>query len=225
MSLAIPMEISTLESAIESTAVLTAAVQRVLLDAQENFQSCISNQQKLFEIKKQLNDFLRKQYYKLHAIEYKSRDIHSQLQKMDILKANSIAHELKTKLLIDSLIPDINGIKNSYLLQEKFLKEYKIISFTSFSTKRILTKIYNSLEKTIFHIKSIQNSFNKIRQYSNTEYENYQKNYLLSIAPITNEPLYLESEDLEFILDSLNVPVSPPTPAMQRALERYAKCS
>ena len=52
----------------------------------------------------------------------------------------------------------------------------------------------------------------------------YQTSQLAGIAAMNGDVVKLHPADIGFILESQEAPTRTPTPAMQRALKRFAKC-
>ena len=224
MSFVIPMELNAIDSAIEGAATLRASLQRVLLETQESIQEYVATQQVSAEARKLINARFLAQYHQLKQVEHKARYIATVLQKNKSLDVN-LERGLQLKLLNDSLPNDLIRIKQHYKVIYSVLKNLKELSLVSWSINRRLAKIHKSLDQILEYLESIQNSSIKFYRYSETDYRSYQKGLLASTAALSEEAINLSSEDWDFILDCMDKPPKPPSPAMKRALEHYAQCS
>lgn len=224
MTLAIPMELNPLDSVIKGAAVLASAVQRTLLETQTVVQEYITTTQASTEARDILKSYFIELHSKLKKLENSYKNTATQLKKAKSIN-DDIDTELKIILLMNNAQSDLIFIRDTYKRIQDQLKQVKELSLWSWSISRQFDKAYKSLDQSLKSIDRALLRFNQLRHYSVKEYQAYQHNQLLKVAALTPQPIQLDADDLRFILESIDKPPKPPTPAMQRALEHYHQCS
>ena len=225
MSMAITMESNAVDTAIESAAAVAASLHRVVVEMHESAKSYIAEQQAIATLKQSVAERLSQQHKRLKNIEHDTSDIEQKLKKATKIKTNDVAHEVSVKLSSDNLLQGVLGLQRDYRSFKLLLRTNKVISITSFSIKWVMDKIFKSLDRTERNAKYINTVISGINNYSAQECAAYQTSQLAGIAAMNGEVVKLHPADIGFILESQEAPTRTPTPAMQRALKRFAQCS
>lgn len=225
MSLAIPMEQSPIDSALENAVALASSAQRFLLETYSAVQQYLTHTEASAEVRKVIKARLLTLHHKLKAIENSLKNASTKLKTAKSVNPN-IEIELKLIVLTKNLQVDLVGIKEAYDRVYRALKNTQGLSLVSWGVNRQFAKTYKVLDQSLEHIRRVQTHLSRLHHYSPAEYLSYQSAQLSSIAALNTQAIHLEAEDWEFMLDcEYNQPIPPPTPAMLRALEHYKQCS
>lgn len=225
MSLAIPMEKSPIDSALENAVALASSAQRVLWETYSAVQQYVTLADASAEARKVIKTHLLTLHYKLKAIENSLKNASTKLKTAKSINPN-IEVEFKLIVLTKNLQVDLAGMKEAYERVYRALKDTKSLSLVSWGVNRQFAKTYKVLDQSLEYIRRVQTHLSRLHHYSSAEYLSYQSVQLSSIAALNTQAIHLEAEDWEFMLDcEYNQPIPPPTPAMLRALEHHKQCS